>query len=296
MAPFLALFNYAVLWGILAIWWGSALGALIDHISSKSMQGFPFNSGQQSKNAGCTLPVTIIVVIVVTVLTQTVFFVPGADYNLGVFERIAAVILGLLASSGLVYSLVYGSDIQDKGYKRLYTGALIIAGLALAARVVLLFIKIELPFSVNYFWIPIGLPVLLMLINVIRTKTRALSDLYTQAHSTTLDHWVITLERRISGENISLARGKIDHRQKMITARSSLFMAMEHNFIGDPEFFNLTEQLLLNLVLGREVIIQNQDIYDAREEVVRTLQALYLYALDHFPQYEMHPAIKKALK
>jgi len=63
----------------------------------------------------------------------------------------------------------------------------------------------------------------------------------------------------------------------------------------DKEFFHLTESILLDLIQGRPMSIDDQDIYHARDEVIKAVQAFYFYSVNKFPEFEIHPRIKRAL-
>lgn len=298
MEPFWALFNNSVFWGVMALFWGLTLGGFIQNFLEKPIPG-PFSSDQPKNYAGCRIIVTIIIVIVVTVLTQ-IFLVPEAAASLGVFEQMAIAILGILTSLALVFSLGYGSKIQNKVLKFLYTGAMIIAGLALAAIIVLIFIKIELPFSVNFFWIPIGLPVLLMLGHSIIDKASETFGRNVRIRRiespSSLDNWVNIVEICMLPEGVFLIPSHFDHHQEMIDARDALQRGALDIALQNPEFFNFTESILRNLVIYREIIVQHEDVYQAMDEVLRTVQAVYLYAVEQFPQYDKDPVLKKVMK
>ena len=66
--------------------------------------------------------------------------------------------------------------------------------------------------------------------------------------------------------------------------------------INDQKFFNETESLMVDLVSGNPMSIRADEIYQAREEVIKALQTFYFYFVDKFPQFNLHPRIKKALK
>jgi len=71
----------------------------------------------------------------------------------------------------------------------------------------------------------------------------------------------------------------------------------EYDFdIKRGNFFKETESLMLDLVQGRSMSIGKDEIYRARDEVIKALQAFYFYSVEKFPQFKMHPRIIKALK
>jgi len=54
---------------------------------------------------------------------------------------------------------------------------------------------------------------------------------------------------------------------------------------------------MLDLVQGRQMSIDTNEIYKARDEIIKALQAFYFYAIDKYPKhYKLHPRIKAKLK
>jgi hypothetical protein len=65
--------------------------------------------------------------------------------------------------------------------------------------------------------------------------------------------------------------------------------------IRDEEFFKMTEGILVDLIQGKVMSISADEIYRARESVIKAVQAFYFYMVDNFREFEMHPVIKRAI-
>ena len=297
METFWSLFLFSIYWMFIALWFGTALGKGIQAYLERSAT-LP-GSSRRPDYSGCSIVITLVVVI--AFLALPLFFLTQEEKaSLSLLGQIAAAALGGLTALGLTALFKYRAKIEHKALKIPFILSMVLAGLTLAAMLILSFTEIELPFSRSLLWIPVGLPVLLALADIVIDNSRkATGHTHRDSSSGTsssLDAWVTTIEFYMVAQEKSRWTGKFNHHQEMRDAREALKAGTLDQALQDPKFFHLTEEILINLVLGREVLIQDQDIYQAREEVVRTLQAVYFYALDRFPQYQMHPALQKALK
>jgi hypothetical protein len=288
---------FSVYYMFLALVFGNGVGKYFqEKFESNSM--IP-GITQRQDYSGCGTAITIVAVIIYMVIP--VLFPNRNDWaGLSLFSQITALALGGLISLGLMYYFKFHAEIEPKPLKIPFIISMVLAGFTLITMLILPVTDIELPFSFDYFWIPIGLPILLALVDIIIDKSRQASGRTRNDSSTdgssSLDTWVTTIELYMVAQDKSRWTGSFNHHQEMRDARQALQAGTLDQALQEPKFFSLTEEILINLVLGREVVIKDQDVYQAREEVIRTLQAVYFYAVDRFPQYDIHPVLKKVIK
>lgn len=67
------------------------------------------------------------------------------------------------------------------------------------------------------------------------------------------------------------------------------------DLLQDQQLFKETERILLDLVSGRQMAITMDEIYVAREEIIKAVQAFYFRAV-RLSRSSIHPDIQAALK
>jgi hypothetical protein len=51
----------------------------------------------------------------------------------------------------------------------------------------------------------------------------------------------------------------------------------------------------VDLIQGKAMSRSADEIYQARESVIKAVQAFYFYIVDNFREFEMHPVIKRSI-
>lgn len=214
------------------------------------------------------------------------FTLPMDRVGLRLFWQIGAPILGGL-SAGLFYGLQsLLEDYKSAFLKVLHIIALVLTAVGVIGGLVLTFLGRPLPISQHWLWAPIGATVLLLIIDSIFSSARKERA---SKGGGNLEVWVYevmgmahqyetTQIKSIMGlATIQLQTGEMDWQ------------------IRNEKFFKLTEGIILDLIRGKPMSIEESGIYYARDEVIRTVQAFYFYSVEKFRGYEMHPKIRKAV-
>ena len=256
--------------------------------------GKSWDKYQQSQFIGCSVVLVIGFLIFLVWLASTNFALPEDRPGLRLFWQIGAPILGGLSAGAFIVLQSPMGDYKFTFLLILHIIALVLMGVGVIGGLVLTFIGIPLPISPHWIWAPAGATALLLIMNPIfggvkkgqskrkqKKAGEAGGKLYQWvAHIMmfTKQYDIKNLEAIMSEAVEKLQWGEYDHD------------------IRNQDFFDLTESIILDLVGGRQMSIEDDDIYRARESIIRAVQAFYFYSIKKFSQYNIHPRIEKALK
>jgi len=215
-----------------------------------------------------------------------IFTLPMDRTGLRLFWQIGAPILG-----GLSAAIFYGLQTLIEGYKSAFLKVLHILSVVLTAvgvigALVLTFMKRPLPISQNWLWAPIGLMVFSLILDRILSGVR--KGRATKGGGQ-IEDWV--------GDVLDMIRQYDTSKMNTLMGCAMVQLQMgELDWqIHDEKFFKKTEAILLDLVQGKPLSIDDRDIYYARDEVIKAVQTFYFYSVDKFREFEMHPRIRKAV-
>lgn len=204
------------------------------------------------------------------------------------FLRFVAAILGGVSFGVFmgIQSLIM-SNYRFPAFKVLHIIALGLMAVGVIGGLVLTFLNRSLPLSHHWVWVPAAATVVLLILD--RVFSGANKQQAGKAGDQ-LGEWVEQVIRLTGGWAIE----KVESRMML-----AVYELQNGNYdwqIDDLAFFKLTESLMLDLVGGSSMSIKDEEIYRARNEVVKALQAFYFYSLEKVPKFSMHPKIEKALK
>jgi len=242
---------------------------------------------QDNQFVGCSIFLLIGFIVFLFWLSARIFFLPVDNSGQRLFWQIGAPLLGGL-SGGAFYGMqsflsIYKSDF----FKLLHIIALVVTAIGVIGALVLTFLKIALPISPHWIWAAAGSPLLFLILDQIfgSAKKKKASK-----GGDELSAWVYKVMEFSHMWDIKKLK------EIMLFSIYQLQQG-EYDFdIKRGNFFKETESLMLDLVQGRSMSIGKDEIYRARDEVIKALQAFYFYSVEKFPQFKMHPRIIKALK
>lgn len=242
---------------------------------------------QDNQFIGCSIFLVIGFIVFLFWLSARIFFLPVDNSGQRLFWQIGAPLLGGL-SGGVFYGMqsflsIYKLDF----FKLLHIITLVVTALGAIGALVLTFLKIDLPISLHWIWAAAGSPLLFLILDQIfgSAKKKKASK-----GGDELSAWVYKVMEFSH-------MWDIDKLTEIMLFSIYQLQQGEYDFdIKRGEFFKETESLMLDLVQGRSMSIGMDEIYRARDEVIKALQAFYFYSVEKFPQFKMHPRIIKALK
>jgi hypothetical protein len=241
---------------------------------------------QESQFIGCSIFLGIAFVVFLAWLAAEIFVLPQDRMALRLFWQIGAPILGALSAGAF-----YGIQTQMANYKSgflqvLHIVALVVMGVGVVGALVLSFLGRVLPISHNWIWAPAAATGLLLILDA---SLGGAKKKQASKGGDKIERWVMELMQMTGDWDMD----KLD--AIMVLATLQLQKGDYDWQARDEDFFKLTESVLLDLVQGKPMSIQNQDIYRARDQVIKTLQAFYFYSVEKFPEYSLHPRIKKVM-
>jgi len=223
-------------------------------------------------------------------LANQVFMLPQNNTAQRLFWQVGGPILGGLFAAAFLGLQTLTVKMKSGFFKFLNILALVLMGVGVVGGLVLTFLHRDLPISHHWIWAPAGATIVLLSLDAIigsgKQKKAAKGG-------NKLESW--TMEVIVDGWGYSDA-GK-DIRAAMGAAAVMVKMGKFDSLVGSDSFFERTESLMLDLVQGRQMSISTNEIYKARDEIIKALQAFYFYAIDKYPTYyKLHPRIKAKLK
>jgi hypothetical protein len=203
------------------------------------------------------------------------------------YLRIIAPILGGISAGVFLGIQSFMSNYRSNAFLVLHIIALVLMAVGVIGALILTFLDLSLPLSQHSVWAPAAATGILLIADKVLGGT---NNKQAGKAGNQLSEWVEQVIKLTGGWTIE----KVDGRMML-----AVYELQNGNYdwkIDDPAFFKLTESLMLDLVSGRQMSIKDDEIYRARNEVIKALQAFYFYCLEKVPTFSMHSRIKKALK
>jgi hypothetical protein len=263
--------------------------ATIRDVWEHNHPGKKWGDHQTGQFIGCSVFLGIIFLIFMIWLTNTIFLLPQGNPAQRLFRQIGAPILGGLTAAAFIGLESLALNMKSSFLKVLNYLTLAAVAILLILLLIFTFIKRPLPFSQNWMWAVICAPLLFLLVDAIsgkKQKTKASKG------GAQLEEWAWQVIRERWGySDVEKKVGVV-----MQAARIILDNGEYDTLLYSDQFNQLTESLMLDLIQGRSMSIKDEDVYNARSEVIETLQAFYLYGCRNIKGYQMHPRIKAAME
>ena len=249
--------------------------------------GKKWEDHQAGQSIGCGIVLGIALIVFLAWLADQIFIIPEGRVGLRLFWVIGGPILG-----GLSALVVYGlqstlSDYKSDVLKVLHIIALAVMGLGVIGALVLTFMKIPLPISHHWLWAPFGAMCIFLILDSASGKSK---QKRAGKGGDKLEEWVMEVL------SIIQSWGMDDLEVKMYMAMVDLEQGKLDWQVRTDKFFKLTESVLLDLVAGKPVAIDVDEIYRHRDTVIKAVQTFYFYLVNHFSEYSLHPRIKRAIE
>ncbi len=243
---------------------------------------------QENQFLGCSIFLSIGFVAFLAWLAAEILFLPADRTGLRLFWQIGAPILGGL-SGGAFYGIqTYITKYKSGFLMVLHILALVVMFTGVVGGLVLTFLKMDLPLSHHWIWLPAGATFLFLILGSVTSGAKKKKA---GKGGDKLENWVYKVME------MAHHRWDLDNVKTIMAFAAYQVQKGEYDWeIRDQDFFKETQTLMLDLVQGRPISIQTDEIYRAREEVIKALQTFYFYSVDKIPQFQLHPRIKKALK
>lgn len=261
--------------------------ASIKEVWQRNNPGKSWDKHQSNQYIGCAIFLAIMFMAFLAWLAAEIFVLPTERAGLRLFWQIGAPILGGL-SAGIFYgteSLIM-TTLKSGFFKVLHIILLFMTAISVIGALVFTFLKRPLPISQYWIWAPIGATVVILILDSIFSGSKQKKA---GKGGEKIERWVHEVIKMIG-------QWSLDELEATMVFAAYQVQQGEYDWhLRDKEFFRLTESILLDLIQGRPMAINDQDIYHARDEVIKAVQAIYIYCVNQFPEFDIHPRIKKAL-
>ncbi len=261
--------------------------ASVREVWQRNNPGKSWDKHQSNQYIGCAIFLAIVFMAFLAWLAAEIFVLPAERVGLRLFWQIGSPILGGL-SAGLFYGIesLIMTTLKSGFFKVLHIIALILTAIGVIGALVLTFLKRPLPISQNWIWAPIGASLVILILDSIFSGTRQKKA---GKGGDKIERWVMEVAQMVG-------QWDLENVEAIMVFATYQVQQGEYDWqVRDKEFFHLTESILLDLIQGRPMSIDDQDIYHARDEVIKAVQAFYFYSVNKFPEFEIHPRIKRAL-
>jgi len=220
-------------------------------------------------------------------LSGEIFTFPQTSTAQRLFWQIGAPVLGGLSAGVFIGIQSFITNYKSGFLRILHILALTVMVVGMIGALIFTFLEKDLPVSHHWVWVPAGMTgFLLFLDSGIGGQKKKRS----RKGGDELMGWVMAV-MDMGG------RWDLDQLEALMVLSTLELKKGEFDWkLRQSNFFNQTEDLMLDLVSGRSMSIENKEIYRARDQVIKALQTFYFYCVDKFPEYKLHPRIKKALK
>jgi hypothetical protein len=261
--------------------------ASVKEVWQRHNPGKSWEKHQSAQYIGCAVFLVIVFLVFLAWLAAEIFMLPTERTGLRLFWQIGAPILGALSAGLVVGGQSLITDALKSGFfKALQLLFLVLVGIGLIGALVLTFLKHPLPISQHWIWAPIGGTLLVLILDSIFSGTRQKKA---GKGGAKIEDWVMEVIQMIHqwdpddyGVSIAFAAYEVEQGK--------------HDWaVRNEDFFKLTESIFLDLIGGKPMSIGDQDIYRARDQVVKAVQTIYFYCVKTFPEFDLHPRIKRAL-
>ena len=256
--------------------------------------GKSWDDHQHTQFIGCSVVLVIGFLIFLVWLAAGNFDLPENRPWLRFFWQIGAPILGGLSAGAFAALQSVIKEYQSNFLATLHIIALILMGVGVIGALVLTFIRIDLPISYHWIWAPAGATAVLPIIGVIaggvEKKQKVKKQERASEGGSNIVYWVAKMMTFTDQYDIK----KLDEIMADVITRIRIG-DLDYN-LRNQEFFDLTETIILDMVSGKPMAIQVDEIYNAQESVIKAVQTSYFYSVDKFSSFDLHPRIEKALK
>ncbi len=262
--------------------------ASVKEVWQRNNPGKSWDKHQSNQYTGCAVFLVIGFMVFLSWLAGQIFALPTARTGLRLFWQIGAPILGALSAGVVlgVQSLILEA-LKSSFFKVLQIISISLASIGLIGALVLTFLKRPLPISQHWIWAPIGATIVFWILDSIFSGTKQKKA---GKGGAKIEDWVMDVVQLINHWDPD------DYAASIVFAAYEVEQGKHDWAVRDDKFFKLTESIFLDLINGRPMSIQDQDIYQARDEVVKAVQTIYFYCVQNFPEYDLHPRIKRALE
>ncbi len=261
--------------------------ATIRDVWENNHPGKSWEAHQSSQLISLFIVLAIAFILFMIWLSNNVFMFQDDDNTQRLLWQIGGPILGGLAG---VFFLMLESLITNKInfslFKALNILGLAAMGIGVIGGLVFTFLKRDLPISHHWLWVPALTSITLWILDSLissGTQNKAAKG------GNKMENW--------ANEVYIYCKGAQNYQDAMVTAALLVRLGEFDRLLRkDKKFFNQTESLMLDLVNGRRMNIKNEEIYKARNEILKAAQTIYFYATENIHGYSVHPKIKAALK
>jgi len=268
--------------------------ASVKEVWQRQHSGKSWKKHEQAQFTGCIIVQVIGFLIFLIWLASELFTLPENQPGLRIFWQVGAPILGGLSSGAFIGIQSLITNYKSAFLKILHIIALVLMGIGVIGGLVLTFIGIDLPISHHWIWAPAGATGVLLIIQTIfsgvaKGKQRKKQD-RASASGGNLMLWVAAVmdfSQQYDIKNLDAV---------MKDAVQKLQWGELDDLLWEQDFFDRTESIILDLVNGRQLSIQMDEIYQARESIIKAVQAFYFYSVKNISRHTIHPQIEKALK
>ncbi len=203
------------------------------------------------------------------------------------FWQIGTPILGGLTSGVFIGIQSFIKDYKSGFLRILHIVVLSVMVVGVIGALVLTFLGRKLPISHHWVWVPAGMTCLLLLLDSAIGGRKKKSS---RKGGDELLGWVMKVMDMVG-------RWDLDQLDALMVFATMQMQKGEYDWkLRRTDFFKETEDLMLDLVRGRSMAIENEALYRARDQVIKALQTFYFYSVEKFPECKLHPRIAKALK
>lgn len=292
-----------------------ARDATVRDVWQRQHPGKSWDKEQGKLYTGCVIFLVIAYLILLIALSGKLFILPTDNTAQRIFWQVGAPVLGGLTMAAFFAIQAFGITTMKTGFFQvLHIIALVIMGLMVLTGLVLGFLKIPLPISHHWIWAVAGFSFLCMLLDPLAVsgsqKRATVRHEAAAKKGGQLEGWVLNVFRIFFVEgydknelNLQLAEWTkrksqgVNFYSSMLSVAIARLQSGELDYLlKDDEFFSETEAIMLDLVSGRQMSIENTDMYGARQDIIRALQLFYFHMVDMTSKRQIHPKIQAALK
>jgi len=268
--------------------------ATVKEVWQRQHPGKSWEKHERAQFTGCAIVLVIGFLIFLIWLAAEFFTLPEDQPGLRIFWQISAPILGGASAAAFIGIQSLITNYESTFLKTLHIIALVLMGIGVIGGLALTFIRVDLPISHHWVWVPAGATAVLLILQAIFSGVAKGKQRKQQARASAsggnLMLWVTAVmdfTKQYDIKNLDAV---------MKDAVQKLQWGELDDLLWDQDFFDRTESIILDLVNGKQISIQMDEIYQARESIIKAVQAFYFYSVKNISRYTIHPQIKKALK
>ncbi len=260
--------------------------------------GKSWEKHQFRKQAGCLILLMVILFFALAGMASELLSLPASGFA-RYFHQIGSIMLGILASA--FYWFVTSALFEELDSKSLKGLKWIFVAASITIVAFYLFpvfggTTFELPFSHHWVWLPLGLIWLVPAVNkIVQYKTKRQSLRRGGKISDCAYHIILAILQSNSSvfKNLNASECKLEN--VLDLAVQKVDTGEFDNLYQDQKFFKSCEAVMLELVSGCQLTIVDQNIYHARDALIKAVQVFYRYGIEKMG-CRLHPQVKAALK